>query len=91
MLEGEGWVEKRVEEVFPVQRVNGLTVLEVEVRVKAKVGECRGREDCGECVVCDGDERRDREVRVEEERMEGWIRGDWEGVQVRFEKVEGRL
>ena len=41
MLEGEAWVPKRVEEVFPLEKLGGLRGVGVEVRWSGREGHCK--------------------------------------------------
>jgi hypothetical protein len=80
MVEGEGWRERGLEDVVPLERLRGLRRLEVEVRMKRKVGECEKEECCG----C---KEHGSVLEKEEESVRKWLVRECDRVEVRFEKV----
>jgi hypothetical protein len=83
MLEGEAWVPKRVEEVFPIDMLGGLRSVVVEVRHNGSAGDCVR----GECWNCEGDGKgKGKKVAEEEGRLKGWFK-EGRGVSVEFVRV----
>jgi hypothetical protein len=80
MVEGESWMSKSLDAVFPVDSLFGLRRVEVEVRTNGRMGDCI-RDGCFQCSE-HGDE-----AGLEEERFRGWLVGHRSGIKVTFERV----
>jgi hypothetical protein len=80
MVEGEGWMSKPLDTVFPVDSLSGLRRVEVEMRVNGRIKDCV-KDGCPRC------EEHGDELTLEEKRFREWLVGRRGGLRVRFEKV----
>jgi hypothetical protein len=80
MVEGESWMSKPLDVVFPVDSLPGLRRVEVEVRTNGRMGECI-RDGCLQC------EEHGDEAGLEEGRFRGWLVGRRNKIKVAFERV----
>jgi hypothetical protein len=80
MVEGESWMSKPLNAVFPVDALVGLRRVEVEVRTNGRQGDCIN-DGCFRCEEhCD-------EVGIEEDKFREWLMGYSKGVKVAFKRV----
>jgi hypothetical protein len=80
MVEGESWVAKRVEDCFPIQRLEGLRNVRIEVRMNGREKDCI-RAECWNC------ECSHLGVSKEEERLGLWFCENVAGVEIDFARV----
>jgi hypothetical protein len=80
MVEGESWISKPLDAVFPVDSLPGLRRVEVEVRDNGRMRDCV-KDGCPRC------EEHGDEVGLEMERFSGWLVGCRRGVKVKFERI----
>jgi hypothetical protein len=80
MVEGQSWVSKPLDTVFPVDALVGLRRVEVEVRTNGRIGDCI-KDGCFRC------EEHGDEAGLEEEKLRDWLVGRKSGVKVTFKRV----
>jgi hypothetical protein len=80
MVGGEGWRSKPLHDVLPVDRLPGLSRVEIEVRCNSRVKDCAN----DGCIAC---EKNGDVVELEEERFDRWLSTHVESVDVTFERV----
>jgi hypothetical protein len=80
MVEGESWMSKPLNAIFPVDALVGLRRVEVEVRTNGRKGDCI-KDGCFRC------EEHGAEAGLEEDKFQEWLMGCSKEVKVTFKGV----